>query len=178
MTRGELHKLLSGRMHKSDILEILRCGGESCAISEALIESIFDDDDKVAQNALWVSTWGKIERMEPIRERLVGLALKTCNSSIRRLTLTLLERMTWGKDDVRTDLLDYCLERMASLAETAGVRALCIKLAYLQCQFYKELLDELAMSLEIMGEMQLAPAVKYARMNIMKKMAKNGEAKR
>lgn len=170
MRREELRMMLSGRIYKRDIIEILQWRDKNAEIADALAGCIFDADERVSANAMWVCTWGEIGSLEPVRDKLVRLAITTGNSSIRRLSLTLLERMAWGRDDVRGDLLDFCLERMMLSTEPSGVRALCIKIAYLQSRNYPELLEELEMTLDMLKDMRMSPAVESARKNILKRM--------
>ena len=106
MRREELRMMLSGRIYKRDIIEILQWRDKNAEIADALAGCIFDADERVSANAMWVCTWGEIGSLEPVRDKLVRLAITTGNSSIRRLSLTLLEHMAWGRDDVRGELLD------------------------------------------------------------------------
>lgn len=170
MRREVLRMMLSGRIYKRDIIEILQWRDKNAEIADVLAGCIFDADERVSANAMWVCTWGEIGSLEPVRDKLVRLAITTGNSSIRRLSLTLLEHMAWGRDDVRGDLLDFCLERMMSSTEQSGVRALCIKIAYLQSRNYPELLEELEMTLDMLKDMRMSPAVESARKNILKRM--------
>lgn len=170
MTIAELRERLSGRIHENDILEMLYYKQECPEIADALYGYMFDKDTKVASNALWVQTWDMIDRTLPYRDNLVILAITTHNTTIRRLALTLLERMDWSKSDIRTDFLDFCMERIMSQAEPPGVRALCIKLGYQQCRHYPELIDELKLLLDSLSDMPLTPAITSARKNVLKKL--------
>lgn len=102
------------------------------------------------------------------RDELVSLALETSNISLRRLYLALLERVEWSIDDMRTDLLDFCMEHMALPEETYGVQSLCMKLAYRQCRHYPELLDELRQVLLFMQAEGLGTGVRHTRNKILK----------
>jgi hypothetical protein len=102
------------------------------------------------------------------REALVQLAVGTQEVPMRRLALVLLERLDWGVDDVRTDLLDFCLEHMLLPDEPYGVKALCMKLAYKQCCHYPELKAELKQSLLLMEPSELGTGVKHTRGKILK----------
>lgn len=102
------------------------------------------------------------------REALVQLAVSTQEVSLRRLSMVLLERLEWGVDDVRTDLLDFCLEHMLLPDEPYGVKALCMKLAYKQCCHYPELKAELKQSLLLMEPGELGAGVKHTRGKILK----------
>ena len=43
--------------------------------------------------------------------------MQTDNSSVRRLTLNIIERLEMNEDDLRTDFLDFCFEHMVSIEE-------------------------------------------------------------
>lgn len=60
---------------------------------------------------------------------------------------------------------------MISSGSPAGIRVLCMKLSYLQCRLYPELLAEFRSALEMLEEASpLSPALKVARRNILQKM--------
>lgn len=68
-------------------------------------------------------------------------------------------------------LSDNCMNRMISSGSPAGIRVLCMKLSYLQCKLYPELLAEFRSALEMLEEASpLSPALKVARRNILQKM--------
>ena len=67
-------------------------------------------------------------------------------------------------DPPRVDLLDFCMERMVSRNEPAGVQSLCIKLT---CSI-PELQQELRTMLEIMEPELLVPAIRSVRKNTLK----------
>jgi hypothetical protein len=93
--------------------------------------------------------------------------MQTENSSVRRLTLNIIERLTLNEDDLRTDFLDFCFEHMVSVEEFPGIQTLCMKLAYRMCTFYSELMDELKRTLEAMEIDYYKPAVKCLRKRIL-----------
>lgn len=170
MEQKTLFERLSGRIHEHDILEILYYAQEDSAVARHLYEAVFDEDLKIARNALWVLTWEQIDILLPKRSELVEFVLKAEDVTLRRLTMTLLERMPWEQEDVRADFLDFCIERIISPTEKPGVRSLAIKLTYAQSRYYPELLLELRTVLDSIAEYPLPPAVKCSRKNILKKM--------
>ena len=95
------------------------------------------------------------------RDPLVTLALTTPDSSLLRLTLNLLARLTWQTDNIRTDLLDFCLAAIPNPRQPYGVRALCIKLAWQQCRHYPELAAELRQTLLLLDPADLKPGLKH-----------------
>ena len=124
---------------------------------------IFDSDYRVARSALWgltKATNEELSDLQVILNELIDKAMQTENSSVRRLTLNIIERLTLEEDDMRTDFLDFCFEHMVSIEEYPGIQTLCMKLAYRMCTFYPELMDELMRSLEAMEIDYYKPAVK------------------
>ena len=153
---------------------------------------VFDSDYRVARSALWgltKATDGELSELQVILNELIDQAMQAENSSVRRLTLNIIERLRVGerssgmrlrvgerssgmrltlkKDDLRTDFLDFCFEHMVSIEEFPGIQTLCMKLAYRMCTFYPELMDELKRTLEAMEIEYYKPAVKCLRKRIL-----------
>ena len=131
---------------------------------------IFDSDYRVARSALWgltKATNEELSDLQVILNELIDKAMQTENSSVRRLTLNIIERLTLEEDDMRTDFLDFCFEHMVSIEEYPGTQTLCMKLAYRMCTFYPELMDELMRTLEAMEIDYYKPAVKGLRKKIL-----------
>ena len=131
---------------------------------------IFDSDYRVARNALWVltkATDGELSELQVLLNELIDQAMLTENSSVRRLTLNIIERLKMDEDDLRTDFLDFCFEHMVSVKEFPGIQTLCMKLAYRMCTFYPELMDELKLTLEAMEIDFYKPAIKCLRKRIL-----------
>ena len=131
---------------------------------------IFDSDYRVARSALWgltKATNEELSDLQVILNELIDKAMQTENSSVRRLTLNIIERLTLEEDDMRTDFLDFCFEHMVSIEEYPGIQTLCMKLAYRMCTFDPELMDELMRSLEAMEIDYYKPAVKGLRKKIL-----------
>ena len=130
----------------------------------------FDTDYRVARTALWGLTKAKDEELSELKviyNELIDLAMQTENSSVRRLTLNIIEKLKMDEDDLRTDFLDFCFEHMVSIEEFPGIQTLCMKLAYRMCSFYPELMDELKRTLEAMEIDYYKPAVKCLRKRIL-----------
>ena len=131
---------------------------------------VFDPDYRVARSALWglnKATDEELSELQVILDELIEQAMHTGDSSVRRLTLNIIERLKMNEEDLRTDFLDYCLEHMASIEEFPGVQTLCMKLAYRMCCFYPELMDELKRTLEMMDIEYYKPAVKGLHQRIL-----------
>ena len=142
---------------------------------------IFDLDYRVARSALWgltKATDKELSELQVILNELIDQAMQTENSSVRRLTLNIIERLWVGErssgmrltleeDDLRTDFLDFCFEHMVSIEEFPGIQTLCMKLAYRMCSLYPELMEELKRTLEAMEIDYYKPAVKCLRKRIL-----------
>ena len=129
----------------------------------------FDTDYRVARTALWGLTKAKDEELSELKviyNELIDQAMQTENSSVRRLTLNIIERLKMDEDDLRTDFLDFCFEHMVSIEEFSGIQTLCMKLAFRMCTFYPELMDELKRTLEAMEIDYYKPAIKCLRKRI------------
>jgi len=130
----------------------------------------FDTDYRVARSALWGLTKAKDEELSELKviyNELIDQAMQTENSSVRRLSLNIIERLKMNEDDLRTDFLDFCFEHMVSIEEFSGIQTLCMKLAYRMCTFYPELMDELKRTIEAMEIDYYKPAVKCLRKRIL-----------
>ena len=131
---------------------------------------VFDKDYRVARSALWgltKATDEELSKLQVILDDLIEQAIQTENSSLRRLTLNIIERLKMNEEDLRTDFLDFCLEHMVCIEEFPGVQTLCMKLANRMCSFYPELMDELNRTLETMEIEYYKPAVKGLRQRIL-----------
>jgi len=131
---------------------------------------LYDEDYQVARNTLWgltKATNAELSQLQPMLHELIDNAMKVENSSVRRLTLNIIERLKMEEEDLRTDFLDFCLEHMQSLEEFPGIQSLCLKLAYRMCKFYPELMDELKRTLEAMEISYYSPAVTSVRRRIL-----------
>ena len=131
---------------------------------------VFDSDYRVARSALWgltKATNEELSALQAILNDLIDQAMQTENSSVRRLTLNIIERLKMNENDMRTDFLDFCFEHMVSIEEYPGIQTLCMKLAYRMCTFYPELMDELKRTIDAMEIDYYKPAVKCLRKRIL-----------
>ena len=150
-----------------DIYQEIRAEGDFLGFARRYV---FDSDYRVARSALWGLTKAKDEELselQAILNELTDQAMQTEDSSVRRLTLNIIERLKMDEDDLRTDFLDFCFEHMVSIEEFPGIQTLCMKLAYRMCSFYPELMDELKRTLEAIEIDYYKPAVKSLRKRIL-----------
>ena len=130
----------------------------------------FSEDNRVTRSALWGLTKARKEELSQLQvllNELIDQAMQTENSSVRRLTLNIIERLEIKEDDLRTDFLDFCFEHMMDVAEFPGVQAVCMKLAFRMCQFYPELMGEFVRTIDAMEIDYYKPAVKSLRNRIL-----------
>ena len=130
----------------------------------------FSQDYRVVRSALWGLTKARKEELSQLQvifNEFIDQAIRTENSSNRRLSLNIIERLEMNEEDLRTDFLDFCLDHMMDVEEFPGVQAVCMKLAYRMCKFYPELMDELKRTLEAMDIDYYKPAVKGVRSKIL-----------
>ena len=150
-----------------EIYQEIRAAGDFLGFARRYV---FDSDYRVARSALWgltKSTNEELSELQVILNELIDQAMQTENSSVRRLTLNIIERLSMDEDDLRTDFLDFCFEHMVCIEEFPGIQTLCMKLAYRMCQFYPELMDELQRTIEAMEIDYYKPAIKGLRKKIL-----------
>ena len=150
-----------------EIYQEIRAAGDFLGFARRYV---FDSDYRVARSALWgltKSTNEELSELQVILNELIDQAMQTENSSVRRLTLNIIERLSMDEDDLRTDFLDFCFEHMVCIEEFPGIQTLCMKLAYRMCTFYPELMNELKRTLEAMEIDYYKPAVKCLRKRIL-----------
>ena len=73
----------------------------------------FSEDHRVARSALWGLTKARKEelsQLQVILNEFIDQAMRTENSSVRRLSLNIIERLEMNEEDLRTDFLDFCIE--------------------------------------------------------------------
>ena len=124
----------------------------------------------MARSALWGLTKAsddELSQLQVLLDELIVQAMQTENSSVRRLTLNIIERLELTEDDLRTDFLDFCMEHMVAGDEFPGVQTLCMKLAYRMCNFYPELKEEFMRVVDAMEIDYYKPAVKGLRVKIL-----------
>lgn len=180
-TDERLGERLAGRLHESDIRELCERIRLDRLLREELYETCFAPDNRSGANALWVFTHAGAEDRQWLGERrdaLIDRVLVETDTTRRRLLLNLLERMPYGEAELRGDFIDFCLQAICRPGETAGIRCLCIKLAYAQCRHYAELRGELSAALDVIDDLPLSPAVVSARQRIRRQMERDARLRR
>ena len=165
--RPRVGELSSGMGGAQEIYQEIKASGDFIGFAR---QYAFCENYLVARSALWGLTKASKEdlsQLQVILNKLIDQAMQTENSSVRRLSLNIIERLDMSEDDLRTDFLDFCFEHMMSIEELPGSQALCMKLAFRMCKFYPELMDELKRTLEAMEIDYYKPAVKGVRGRIL-----------
>jgi hypothetical protein len=130
----------------------------------------FETDYRVARSALWGLTKAsdkELSQLQVLLDELIDQAMHSENSSVRRLTLNIIERLELTEDHLRIDFIDFCMEHMVAGDEFPGVQTLCMKLAYRMCSFYPELKEEFMRILDVMEIEYYKPAVMGLRAKIL-----------
>ena len=150
-----------------EIYHEIKSGGDFLGFAK---QYAFDADYRVARSALCGLTKASTEELSQLQvliDELIVQAMQTENSSVRRLTLSVIERLELKEDDLRTDFLDFCMEHMVAGDEFPGVQTLCMKLAFRMCNFYPELKEEFMRIVDAMETAYYKPAVKGLRDRIL-----------
>lgn len=164
---------LSHRIGMDDIHEITYISQGNEKRKQELYDLLYDEEDLIAYQAAWVMNHYSLSENQWLynkQDKLIDEVMTCKHTGKRRLILSLLYRQPLANPP-RVDFLDFCLERMISNAEPSGVQALCMKLAYELCLPIPELLQELLVVLEMLGE-ELSPAIQVTKKNILKAMIK------
>lgn len=157
-------------MHINDVKALAHKAHTDAAIRQSMFEDVLADDGRRSSLAAWVLTHLPSDDdafVDSHRDDLVHVALSTSDTSLRRLALTLLNRLEWTKETVRTDFLDFTLEHLSSPDEPYGVRSLCIKLAFAQCVHYSELREELRQVLLMIEPSEIGSGIRNTRDKIL-----------
>ena len=156
-----------GEVEAQAVYQVVKQNGDLAGFARKFMNH---ENYRVARTALWALTKGTDQELATLQLMLhefIDLAMSTENSSVRRLSLNLVERLDMGEEDITTDFLDFCFEHMVDIEEYPGVQTLCMKLAFRMCQFYPDLMDELKRTIEAMQIEYYKPAVKSLRARIL-----------
>ena len=169
-----IEKLL-GKIGLNDIHEIcfMTQGKENDYRKEELYQFTFDEDDRVAFNALHALSHFDLANNEWLyskHDNLIDRVMKEKHVGKCRLMLNLLLRQPFKEDSLRSDFIDFCIAKITACAQPYAVRAYCMKLAYEQMKYYPELLEELKVALDMQEQETLSPGLLSAKRQIMKKI--------
>lgn len=166
-------------MHVDEIKRMAWRAHTNAACRDRLFTALLSDDRTEAVQAAWALTHLPKEDNNHIanhREELTRKVISTPDTSLRRLTLALLERLDWPFVDEPPEfylrLLNFCFQHMMLADETYGVRSLSMKLAYRLALPYPELLGELRQSLLLLEPTELGAGVRCTRNKLLKDIKK------
>lgn len=168
-----MRKKLNKKLCMDDIYEIcILCHGNSRKKAE-LYQLIFDEDERVATNALWVFTHFDMQNNEWLyakHDDLIDRVLVEKNETKRRLILQLLLRQPFEEESLRSDFIDFCITKITACSQPYAIRCYCMKLAYEQMKYYPELLTELKAAIDMLEQEPLSPGLISAKKQVMKKI--------
>lgn len=168
-----MRKKLNKKLCMDDIYEIcILCHGNSRKKAE-LYQLIFDEDERVATNALWVFTHFDMQNNEWLyakHDNLIDRVLVEKNETKRRLMLSLLLRQPFEEESLRSDFIDFCIAKITAYSQPYAIRCYCMKLAYEQMKYYPELLTELKAAIDMLEQEPLSPGLTSAKKQVMKKI--------
>lgn len=150
-------------------------GKENNCLKEELYQLTFDENERVAFNALWALSHFDETNNEWLyakHDDLIDRVLVEKNMTKLRLMLSLLIRQPFEEATLRSDFIDYCVAKITACAYPYAIRALCMKLAYEQMKYYPELLAELKAALDMLEQEALSPGLASAKRQVMKKIKK------
>lgn len=173
-----MRKKLIGKISMDNIHELcfLTQGERNDHRKEELYLLTFDEDERVAINALWVFTHFNEANNEWLfqkHDELIDRVLIEENETKRRLMLSLLLRQPFDEASLRSGFIDFCIGNITACAQPYAIRALCMKLAYEQMKFYPELLQELKAALDMLEQEVLSPGLASAKRQVMKRIKKS-----
>ena len=168
-----MRKKLNKKLCMDDIYEIcILTHGNNCKKAE-LYQLIFDEDERVATNALWVFTHFDLQNNEWLYSKhddLIDRVLVEKNETKRRLILSLLLRQPFEEKSLRSDFIDFCITKITACSQPYAIRCYCMKLAYEQMKYYPELLTELKAAIDMLEQEPLSPGLTSAKKQVMKKI--------
>lgn len=172
-----LRNQLVGRIHTEDVRRIVDCitNDDGDVIMKVLYHLLSDTDRRVANNAAWVLSCSDSKVMRFLlryQNRLIDLLIGTKDKSFSRILFSILRRQTFGKSNLRTDFLDFCLNQIVNTNQAIAIRAHAIYVSYSLCKAYPELLNELFMMLQMLESESLSPGLRHARNTIMSAIKK------
>ena len=168
-----MRKKLNKKLCMDDIYEIcILTHGNNCKKAH-LYQLTFDEDERVATNALWVFTHFDLQNNEWLYSKhddLIDRVLVEKNETKRRLILSLLLRQPFEEESLRSDFINFCITKITASSQPYAIRCYCMKLAYEQMKYYPELLTELKAAIDMLEQEPLSPGLISAKKQVMKKI--------
>ena len=130
----------------------------------------FHDDERIVRSCLMglcQTRDSELSTLQVILDELIGRSMHMKNSSVRRLTLSLIWRLEMSAERVRADFLDFSLEHLVSVSEPSGLQSVCMKLAFRMCQYPPRTHERAEARARSHGCRYYQPAVKSVRNKIL-----------
>lgn len=125
---------------------------------------ITTNEEKVTFNAAWIlshlSKSDKEMYLMPYYDKIANLAMLPELNIRRGLILSILVDMPLG-NNLRIDLLDFCIKGMFDRKESDSTRSVMIKFTAKMCKSYPELKNELIESFRFLSE-EMKPSISTA----------------
>lgn len=161
----EIHDLLCRRINKPEIKRVISWALECPQNSNAIYELTKSPDERLSVNALWCLSHmpeAKAGWMQSLQNELIDRLLVETHPSKKRILFSILRGLSYDKDNIRTDFLDYCFSKINSECEPCAVRSFSIYCAFKLSRFYPELIAELEQYLDMLPVRSLSPGLRCA----------------
>lgn len=161
----QIEEMLGGRLNLPDVKRLAVWATESSVNRRRLWSLVHHTDGRIAVNSLWVMTHlpaSERKWLASLQDDMIDMLLCERGVAKKRLLLQLLREQDFGKESIRTGLLDYCLSKINSECEPYAIRCFSIYVAFNLCRHYPELIAELEGHLDMMSGQSLSPGLKSA----------------
>ena len=177
----ELESLFSRKIGMGDINCVVEWSRTDPARRDMLWRLARRKERRISVNALWVMTHlpeSDRDWLTSLQDELTDMLLSEQDASKKRMLLQLLREQDFDPDEMRTDLLDFCLSKINSECEPYAVRCFSIYVAFSMCRHYPELISELEQHLDLMSKQTLSPGLKSALRQTRSRISKLTKGKR
>jgi len=165
LTDTSIHDLLSNRIYKRDIKDVVNSVAGNRHSMESLYNLTKSPEDRLSVNAFWcLSYLSKFESvwLQSIQNELIDRLLTETHITKKRILLQILRAQSYVKEPIRIDFLDYCLSKINLECEPYAIRCFCIYCAFKLCRHYPEFITELEEYLEMLSSQNLSPGLQCA----------------
>lgn len=157
-----VEKELSLRIGMAEIRQMVAWAMESEKNLSRLWEIVSSDNRLASYNALWVISHlpeSADKWIRGLRDEMTDMLLAETDTGKKRLLLCILRKQEYAKDEVRADLLDFCMDKINSECEPYAIRCFSLYAAFKMCIHFPELLAELEQHLQMMEYQSLSPGL-------------------
>lgn len=160
-----IYSILSERLNMPEVRAVVAWTQENTYNREELWRFAQSEDRRVSVNALWVMTHlpeSEKSWLQSHQDDLARMLIREIDTSKRRLILQLLKAQDFNPENLRADLLDFCLSKINAECEPYAVRCFSLYVAFRMCRHYPELIAELEQYLDVLSSQQLSPGLRSA----------------